>query len=95
MRDLIINEHNIIKDVLLIGAGDTAQTILRQTLQKSNMSIRIVGFLDDDLQKVGTRIHNVEVIGTVSDLNKFDILYEEIYICVPTANRNQLRIIVD
>ena len=31
----------------LIGAGDTGQTILRQTLQKSKLPIRIVGLIDD------------------------------------------------
>ena len=32
----------------MIGAGDTGQTILRQTLQKSDTPIRIIGILDDN-----------------------------------------------
>lgn len=84
-----------LKRILLIGAGNTAQIILRQTLEMQNSPISVVGFLDDNPRKVGARLHDVEVIGRISDLSTIPINYDEIYICVPSANRNQMRTIVD
>ena len=89
------NPDFIKKNILLIGAGDTGQTILRQTLQKSNTPINIVGFLDDDKKKIGRRLHDVPVIDAVSGLSNLNIDFDEIYICVPSANREQMRIIID
>ena len=89
------NPDFIKKNILLIGAGDTGQTILRQTLQKSNTPINIVGFLDDDQKKIGRRLHDVPVIDSVSGLSNLNIDFDEIYICVPSANREQMRIIID
>ena len=84
-----------LRRILLIGAGNTAQIILRQTLEMQNSPISVVGFLDDNPRKVGARLHDVEVIGRISDLSTIPINYDEIYICVPSANRNQMRTIVD
>ena len=83
------------KLILLIGAGDSGQTILRQTLNNSNRNIKVVGFLDDNKKKIGARLHGVPVIGKVKNLNELNIDYDEIYICTPTTNRIQMRRIVD
>jgi len=83
------------KNIILVGAGDTGQTILRQTLQKSNCPIRIVGLVDDDQNKIGQMLHGIPVLGDVSRLSELNIKYDEIYICVPSANRQQLQLIVN
>ncbi len=88
--DDIYNKRNI----LLIGAGDTGQTILRQTLQKADGPIRIIGILDDNQNKIGRRMHGVPILGSVDILSKIKINFDEIYICVPSANRYQIRQIV-
>ena len=48
--------------VLLVGAGDTGERVLR-SLRYDARQRRPVAFLDDDLGKQGTRIHGVEVLG--------------------------------
>ena len=83
------------KDIILVGAGDTGQNILRQTLQRSNCPIRIVGLVDDDQNKIGQMLHGIPVLSDVSRLSKLNIKYDEIYICVPSANRQQLQKIVN
>jgi Predicted nucleoside-diphosphate sugar epimerases len=83
-----------IKNVILIGAGDTGQTIVRQALQSAKHPLNIVGFLDDNIKKHGTRLHNIEVLGAVEDLLSIDVHFDEIYICIPSANRNQIHAIV-
>jgi FlaA1/EpsC-like NDP-sugar epimerase len=89
------SSKNIKKRILLIGAGDTGQTILRQTLQKYIRPVEVVAFLDDNPKKIGRELHGVPVIGAVNSILNINVLYDEIYICVPSANRHELRAIVE
>ena len=82
------------RKILLIGAGDTGQSILRQTLQKSTSPIDIVGFLDDDIKKIGRKLHGVSIIASVNNILNIKILYDEIYICVPSASRREMQNII-
>ena len=83
------------KNILLVGAGNTGQMILRQTLQKSHSPIHIVGFLDDDPSKLGLRMHGIQILGSVDSLSTIQTDFDEIFICVPSADRKQMRHIVD
>ncbi len=87
------NDHK--KKILLIGGGDTGQNILKQTLQNSKSILKIVGILDDDPKKVGSIMHGVPIIGKVSELENLKIAYNEIYIAIPSASRDEMRIIVE
>ncbi len=89
------NSANIKKKILLIGAGDTGQTILRQTLQNYTDLIEVVGFLDDDIKKIGRELHGIPIIGSIANISNTTISYDEIYICVPSASRHEMRIIVE
>ena len=82
------------RKILLIGAGDTGQSILRQNLQKSTSPIDIVGFLDDDIKKIGKKLHGVSIISSVENILNVKILYDEIYICVPSASRIEMQNII-
>jgi len=89
------NSLNIKKNIILIGAGDTGQTILRQVLQKSKLPIRIVGLVDDNPLKHGRRLHGLPILGAVNTLSSLSVNFDEIYICVPSADRKQMLNIVD
>ena len=54
--------------VLIIGAGDTGARVLRSLPYAGRAAPRVIGFLDDDLRKVGDRIHGVPVLGTRVEL---------------------------
>ncbi|MBN1365191.1 MAG: polysaccharide biosynthesis protein [Syntrophaceae bacterium] len=83
--------------VLIIGAGDAGEKILRETIDNYKLNYEVVGFIDDDLQKQGRTIHGIRVLGTVDRLAK--ILKREtvhqILIAVPSANGDQIRRIVE
>ena len=83
------------KNILLVGAGDTGQTILRQTLQKSNLPIRIIGIIDDNSKKINQRLHGISILGAVKDMKNLKLSFDEIYICTPSATRKQMRTIVE
>ncbi len=83
------------KNVILIGTGDTSQALIRQTLQMPEMSIRIIGIIDENENKIGHRLHDIPVIGTIESLSTLNIDFDEIYICLPSADRKQMLKIVE
>ncbi len=97
IKDFVnVNEstHLIKKRILIIGAGSTGHLISSQLLQKKSLKF-IVAFLDDDLSKIGKRLNGIEVIGTTESILEIKFQYDEIYICVPSANSIQMRKIVN
>jgi len=85
---------NIVK-LLLIGAGDTGEKIARDILSNSNNEFNIVGFLDDNVEKIGSSIHGIPVIDRINTLNNISIDYDEILITAPGASGDNLRRIID
>jgi len=56
------------KRVLIIGAGDAGEMIVREMRTHPELGYRAVGFVDDDPAKAGLRIHGVPVLGARKDL---------------------------
>ena len=84
------------KRVILIGAGSAAQSIIRE-IRRPDSPYVAVGCLDDDHSKLGIRIDNVRVLGTVDQLP--DLLsstpVDEVLIAVPSATGSQMRRFVE
>ncbi len=51
------------RDVLIIGAGELAEGLVRQMRRTKEPRYRVVGFIDDDRDKWGRRIHGSPVFG--------------------------------
>jgi FlaA1/EpsC-like NDP-sugar epimerase len=82
--------HNLkgAKRVLLYGAGDAGEMIVRDL--RSNGALfhtEPIGFVDDDPQKVGHRIHGVPVLGTGDQLHEIlrDHHPDELLLSIPSA----------
>jgi lipopolysaccharide/colanic/teichoic acid biosynthesis glycosyltransferase len=55
--------------VLVVGAGDAAQSVVRSILKSARSRVlHVVGFADDDVWKRGDRIHGVSVLGSCADI---------------------------
>ncbi len=54
--------------VLVIGAGDAGQCIVRMIKEDGRANMLPVGFVDDDPTKLHKRIHGVPVLGAVPDI---------------------------
>jgi len=82
--------------ILIVGAGDAGEVISREIIKRCDLG-ELVGFVDDDKEKVGKRIHNVKVLGNIEGIN--DILEKEqvstIIIAIPTASGKEIKRIVD
>lgn len=53
-----------VKRVLVFGAGDTGELVVREMLLSTEALFQPVGFIDDDPQKQRLSIHGVKVLGT-------------------------------
>jgi FlaA1/EpsC-like NDP-sugar epimerase len=75
------------KRVLIIGAGDAGEMIVREIIRQSNSEYAAIGFLDDDPAKIGKQIHGVRVLGSISRLESAISKYaiDEIILAVPSA----------
>jgi exopolysaccharide biosynthesis polyprenyl glycosylphosphotransferase len=49
--------------VLLVGAGETAESLIQEVLADYAQEYRLVGLIDDDPARAGTRVHGVPVLG--------------------------------
>ena len=75
------------KEVLLVGAGDAGQLILREMQKNPNLGYTPIGLVDDDPRKRNVRLHGVRVFGTTSDLPALldDNRPDEVIIAIPSA----------
>lgn len=56
------------KRLLLIGAGNTGEHVLREMMDNPAIQMLPVGFLDDDAAKLSMAIHGVPVLGNVDQI---------------------------
>ena len=84
------------KRVLVYGAGDAGELIVRDMKSSRPSAYQPIGFIDDDVEKVGRRIHGVPVLGTRNDLAAIFKTHqpEEVLIAILAANAAAVRAII-
>jgi len=81
--------------LLLLGAGNTGEKIARDILTNFSDDFQIVGFLDDNPEKIGSSIHGISVIDRIATLNKLSLEFDEILITAPSTTGDNLRRIIE
>jgi FlaA1/EpsC-like NDP-sugar epimerase len=76
------------KEVLIVGAGDAAQLILREMLKNPALGYTPIGLVDDDPRKKNVRLHGIRVLGTTDELAHLlrDRRPDELLIAIPSAS---------
>ena len=76
------------KDVVVVGAGDAGQLVVKEMQRNPALGYTPIGLLDDDPRKRNLRLHGVRVLGTVADLAHVvrDRRPDEILIAIPSAS---------
>ena len=54
--------------VLLVGAGDGAELFIRALRRTEDSNYRVVGIVSDRPERIGQRIHGIDVIGAADDI---------------------------
>ena len=75
------------KEVLIVGAGDAGQLLIREMQKSRALDYTPIGLVDDDPRKKNLRVHGVRVLGTTDDLRHLlrDNRPDEILIAIPSA----------
>ncbi len=85
------------KEVIVVGAGDAAQLMLREMLRTPSLGYTPIGLIDDDPRKKNLRLHGVRVLGTSDELPHLlrDRRPDEVLIAIPSASGEQRARIVE
>ncbi len=75
------------KEVIVVGAGDAGQLIVKE-MQRGRIGYTPIGFVDDDARKRNDRIQGVRVLGTTAELPHIlnDNRPDELLIAIPSAS---------
>lgn len=83
--------------VLVVGAGNAAENIIREIHRMRVERYRVIGLVDDDPTKQGMLIHGIPILGQTKDLGiiceEEDV--EEIIIAMPSASQKELRRVIE
>jgi len=86
-----------LRRVVIIGAGDAGELLLREMHNNRGLGYVPLGFVDDDIRKTGFHIHGVPVLGTTESLGRLleTNAADELIIAIPSATREQIQAIVN
>lgn len=78
-----------VKRVLIIGAGDAGVLMLNELRKHKELGYKVVAFIDDDKNKIGTEILGIPVVGgkekIITAISEFRV--DEVILAMPSANR--------
>ncbi len=85
------------KRVVLVGAGDAGEMMLREIQRHPQGGYRVVGFVDDNVKKINRDIHGVKILGPVNALPRIakEKYADEIVIAISSATREEMRRIIE
>ena len=83
--------------VLIVGAGEAGNMIVRELFKRSELKKMPVGVVDDDKNKQGKCVYDVPVLGTIDDVEQIvkNHCIDEIIICIANINPKRKREIIN
>ena len=95
LRERLIgnNQKHITTRVLIVGAGDAAEILIREMNKHNELGRYIVGLIDDDPGKRNLEIHGKEVLGNRYDIPEIIEGYrvDEVVIAIPSARGKEIK----
>lgn len=93
----MIRDAEYTRNVLIIGAGESGNTLIKEIKNSRYLKKRVVGVIDDNRSKVGGYIHGVKIVGNRDDIiDKCQELHvHEIIVAMPSASPKQMKQILD
>jgi len=95
IKDRRLYGHEV-QNVLIVGAGQAGEMLVRDLMRDPNSGYRPVAFVDDDPAKLGKELHGIRVQGSCDNIaslcQRFDIHVN--LIAMPSAKSRQMRRVV-
>ena len=84
-------------NVMIIGAGDAGNMIVREILASEHVNKTITCVIDDDPAKIGNYIHGVRIVGDTLTIPHYVEKYavNEIIIAIPSATKADIKRVID
>ena len=97
LGEMLQHPGGTVHRVLIYGAGDGGELVLRELRRNTALGREAVGFLDDDTSKLGSRIHEVPVLGGLERLDRLLDVHRvsEIIVASPKIPRERVRRLED
>jgi FlaA1/EpsC-like NDP-sugar epimerase len=85
------------KKILVVGAGDAGEMLVREIHKTHAAKFEVVGFVDDSPAKLRERIHGVTVLGPISSVADLVRAHgvDEVVVAIPSAKGKDMRQILD
>jgi len=90
-----INKSKASRKILIVGAGDAGLEILRE-YEKNPSEGYVIGFIDDDINKIGRNINGYKIFDNTSNIMKYaeEFQITEIIIAIPSAGSETIKRII-
>jgi FlaA1/EpsC-like NDP-sugar epimerase len=97
MKNMLGGSDDDIKKVLIVGAGQAGEKLVRDIFSTPALRLKIVGFVDDDKHKKNALIHNIKIFGGVELIPALceEHNVDKIFIAIPSATGEKIKTIVD
>ncbi|CAI3260490.1 polysaccharide biosynthesis protein [Enterococcus cecorum] len=92
------NKAKYTHNILIMGAGEGGRVLINSLLSTKNTEkVKISGIIDDDVNKVGTYLNGIKVLGTTSDLNKLikENEVDMLTVAIPSISKHRLNELFD
>jgi FlaA1/EpsC-like NDP-sugar epimerase len=85
------------KEVIVVGAGDAGQLVIREMQRSRQLGYTPIGIVDDDPRKKNLRVHGVRVLGMIAELPHIlrDNKPDELLIAIPSASGEDRQKVVE
>jgi FlaA1/EpsC-like NDP-sugar epimerase len=96
-RSLLPKNYNRDKKrILLVGAGDSAEQVIREVHDNHHLPYNLIGIVDDNPAKVGLKIHGIPIVGLIEDLEEHikRLRAKELLIAISSASGQQMKRLV-
>ncbi|KJU82152.1 nucleoside-diphosphate sugar epimerase [Candidatus Magnetobacterium bavaricum] len=84
-------------NTIIIGAGNTGEMVIRDISRQKDSKFKVIGFLDDDINKKDSYVHGIKILGRTTILpqikNKYAI--KNVIIAIPNLHHKTLKNIYD
>ncbi|HMK34523.1 MAG TPA: nucleoside-diphosphate sugar epimerase/dehydratase, partial [Desulfomonilaceae bacterium] len=87
------SDLNSKKPVLVMGAGDAAEMLIREIARNPEAGLKILALFDDDPSKWGQTVHGIKVMGGAEEIRRYvqDTAVDMAIVAIPTATSAQMK----